>query len=763
MDHLKPPSRLNVVLLSLPPRTQAVLDYFFSSTGRSSFAVTDPELAHAAIFDVDTLASRQHWDAWHAGTGRPGIAMSIQPQELPGTVWVRKPITPAALLHAAAELGAMRWHPMKAAEPAPSLVQPAAPEARIEVVAPTAPTVPVAPVAPVMPAAPVAIEPVQPVVAEVMAPAVSAPVPAPIPAAIPAEIPVVIAPSISAEPVQATPAPAVVEAPVAAPVMAPAAEPVIEVTAVVQAAPAAPAAHAARPAPVIESRAEEVVREPAQEATRTENRESARPAGIGGFLKRLFGAAPVPSPQPAQAAARPAVARATYPTGSAASASRAAAPVSPLGKAAMAASQPAPAPSVVEAAAPEPVVLGTASIAPATAPATPGAVRPVVVPLNKTHVRKRGRKGPTRWVDPNGVVQHGTRDGAAGDGAHPGTADDERDEAEDLDATGELAEEAADLTPHDPAQQAVNDAGSRPVMPAANDGATGAAAPTADAAVITLEAEPVVRIEPYGSDETGSAANADRGDDAAEPAPMAAGPSVVWRGLSSPTDQADEALYCGSRADAPIDTLQSDRSLRYDPSQSLVAALTEAYLIGRKWQVPTQFECSAGRVIVDSPRNRVLLGFDDARLAELLARGPERIKTLALNRHEQAALQLREGENWQPLDRLLWRAGLLQAQGRLPQGVDLKRPVYLKQWPNLTRVQRTPHAMRVAALWATRGAGLVETAELLKIPQRHVFAFYSAALAADLVTEDGSSVKRAQRRGARNRGLLTRLLGWLQA
>jgi hypothetical protein len=95
--------------------------------------------------------------------------------------------------------------------------------------------------------------------------------------------------------------------------------------------------------------------------------------------------------------------------------------------------------------------------------------------------------------------------------------------------------------------------------------------------------------------------------------------------------------------------------------------------------------------------------------------------------------------------------------------MDLKRPVYLKHWPNLTRVQRTPNAMRVAALWATRGAGLVETAELLKIPQRHVFAFYSAALAADLVTEDGSSVKRAQRRGARNRGLLTRLLGWLQA
>ena len=52
--------------------------------------------------------------------------MSIQPQELPGTVWVRKPITPAALLHAAAELGAMRWQPMQqAAAPAAPVTAPA--------------------------------------------------------------------------------------------------------------------------------------------------------------------------------------------------------------------------------------------------------------------------------------------------------------------------------------------------------------------------------------------------------------------------------------------------------------------------------------------------------------------------------------------------------------------------------------------------------------------------------------------------------------
>jgi hypothetical protein len=40
-------------------------------------------------------------------------------------------------------------------------------------------------------------------------------------------------------------------------------------------------------------------------------------------------------------------------------------------------------------------------------------------------------------------------------------------------------------------------------------------------------------------------------------------------------------------------------------------------------------------------------------------------------------------------------------------------------------------------------------------------AVYNAALALDLITEDGSHIRRAQRKAHRNRGLLTRLFTWL--
>ena len=108
MEASKLQTRLKVALLSLPPRTQAVLDFFFSSSGRSSFAPSGEEVADVAIFDFDTLESRLHWEAFRARSGRPGIALSTQPQQVEGAVWVHKPVTPASLLAAAADLRAGR-------------------------------------------------------------------------------------------------------------------------------------------------------------------------------------------------------------------------------------------------------------------------------------------------------------------------------------------------------------------------------------------------------------------------------------------------------------------------------------------------------------------------------------------------------------------------------------------------------------------------------------------------------------------------------
>jgi hypothetical protein len=87
-----------------------------------------------------------------------------------------------------------------------------------------------------------------------------------------------------------------------------------------------------------------------------------------------------------------------------------------------------------------------------------------------------------------------------------------------------------------------------------------------------------------------------------------------------------------------------------------------------------------------------------------------------------------------PLENFLWLVALSAARGRVPLGTDLRAPVKLERWPNFTRLEVIPHAMRISALWLTQPMNLLETATRLHIPQRYVFAFYSAAHAVGIAS-----------------------------
>lgn len=85
------------------------------------------------------------------------------------------------------------------------------------------------------------------------------------------------------------------------------------------------------------------------------------------------------------------------------------------------------------------------------------------------------------------------------------------------------------------------------------------------------------------------------------------------------------------------------------------------------------------------------------------------------------------------LDALRWRLALLTYRGRLPKGTPLQTRIHLRHWPNVTRLDETPNAMRIAALWVAHPMSLERIAEALVIPQRDVFAFYAGISAIRLV------------------------------
>ncbi|WP_126445239.1 response regulator [Sulfuricystis multivorans] len=78
-------------------------------------------------------------------------------------------------------------------------------------------------------------------------------------------------------------------------------------------------------------------------------------------------------------------------------------------------------------------------------------------------------------------------------------------------------------------------------------------------------------------------------------------------------------------------------------------------------------------------------------------------------------------------DVLLWKVAAWTYRGRLPVDLPPNVRVYLRHWPNLTRLLELPDAMRIAALLNEQPMSMSRVAEALQIPQRHVFAFCACA------------------------------------
>lgn len=231
-------------------------------------------------------------------------------------------------------------------------------------------------------------------------------------------------------------------------------------------------------------------------------------------------------------------------------------------------------------------------------------------------------------------------------------------------------------------------------------------------------------------------------------------------------DAETEARLCGTREDVAPARIHREPELFYAPDALLVGVMRELVSNGRKWRVPVAAEVSGITLVYSPAHSRLYAQCPKEALADLGRRPLEAaVRIRAVDLQEFALLRSREPlTTLERADAYVWELALESAQGRLPAGTSLQQELFLKHWPNLTRLALIPNAFRIAALWGTRGASLLETVRLLGVPQRHVFAFYSAALSLDLVTHDGGHIRQRQKAEAphKDRGILSKLFGWLK-
>jgi hypothetical protein len=216
-------------------------------------------------------------------------------------------------------------------------------------------------------------------------------------------------------------------------------------------------------------------------------------------------------------------------------------------------------------------------------------------------------------------------------------------------------------------------------------------------------------------------------------------------------EQEEEVLhqYCGYTADINPEVSAEVDKVYYEPIKYLQGYFEKAFAISQ--------QLDSGGILVEglytsmilSPeKNQLLCGCDSTenqlRTMTLLPLSKSsHLRMTTLSEAEIRQRILTDKLTAQPLDNFLWKMALWTARGRVPKGTDLLKNVVLVHWPNFTRLIVTPHALEISALWIAQPHSLVETAKVLDIPQRYVFAFFSAACAIKLAFVDRRQEKRS--------------------
>ncbi len=126
-----------------------------------------------------------------------------------------------------------------------------------------------------------------------------------------------------------------------------------------------------------------------------------------------------------------------------------------------------------------------------------------------------------------------------------------------------------------------------------------------------------------------------------------------------------------------------------------------------------------------------------------------------------------ENELTHSTEAFIWTTSLLTSKGRLPKNTKINGKVGLSSWPDLTRLESIPNMMQIAALLNKDEWSLSEIINKSGIAQKHVIAFYNAALALDMiennVTAKSATLDLKSAKKNNNRSFFSKLLNKITA
>lgn len=210
---------------------------------------------------------------------------------------------------------------------------------------------------------------------------------------------------------------------------------------------------------------------------------------------------------------------------------------------------------------------------------------------------------------------------------------------------------------------------------------------------------------------------------------------------------------------------------KYNPKEYFQGYVESAFKISREQGEIMQLNSGWSPLIIFPQNNEIWLDADDKQLRAfsglaITSTLEGKMSTTALT-FESSSVS-RSLEKFHTMDAFLWKVACWASKGRYPVSIDITQPVYLKSWPNFTRLLVTPHALRISALLIQGPRTLGNVAEVLNVKPQYVFVFISAACALGLTGQarresDVLIAQSTEIKANKNKGFLGRIMSKLRS
>ncbi|MGJ0486806.1 MAG: hypothetical protein ACR65R_20055 [Methylomicrobium sp.] len=234
-------------------------------------------------------------------------------------------------------------------------------------------------------------------------------------------------------------------------------------------------------------------------------------------------------------------------------------------------------------------------------------------------------------------------------------------------------------------------------------------------------------------------------------------------------DEKGFQAYIGSLRDIDVNDPNQFINASYDPKDYFQGYIQSAFMVCRAKGQIMQLQSGWKPIMIFPHTHEIWLDADDPQLRAFAGIKLNSSSTSKMSISPVNAQSMGLGgalDKFQSMEAFLWKLAIWTSKGRYPQTIDYSQPVYLKSWPNFTRLLITPHALRIAALLIQGPRTLPNVAQVLDIKPQYVFVFASAACALGLMgqtkREADNLIQPPEVKPRQRPGLLGRIMNKLR-